>query len=350
MRAKKLAYEPVSAYLAPMPRQAPRFLLAAPARTLVGVASALAALGSGSACTATGMAPAAPPPTAPRVPVAASTSVPGQTPACKPGADWHDPTSGPPQRIYGHTWYVGTCGITALLITTPAGHVLLDATMAEMAPQIEANIRALGFRVEDVKMLLTSHAHNDHVGGFARLKADSGAVVVSRGADAEAIERGHGTRSDPQFLSSEGFPPVPSVRRVEDGEMLRLGDLAITAHATPGHTPGSTSWTWDSCDGPVCIHLAYVDSVGSGSDDVYRFGDEAAHPGVVAAFRATLSTVAALPCDILLTPHPDMSDMWLRLVPHASRPLVDAQACVRYADWGRERLDQRLARERAGAP
>jgi metallo-beta-lactamase class B len=281
---------------------------------------------------------------------AASAQVAEPARSCAPGADWHDPRSGPPQRIYGNTWYVGTCGLTALLVTSPAGHVLLDATSEEAAPQIEANIRALGFRVDDVRYILTSHAHNDHAGGLAKLKADSGAVVVSRGADAEAIERGHGDRRDPQYVSTEKFPPVAGVRRVGDGETLRVGELAVTAHATPGHTPGSTSWTWDSCEASACRHVAYVDSVSAIADDVYRYGDEAAHPGVVATFQASLSKIAVLPCDVLLTPHPDASDMWLRLGTQPSQPLVDDKACRRYAAGGRERLDARLAKEGAAAP
>jgi metallo-beta-lactamase class B len=302
-----------------------------------------------SSCAASGQpGPATSPPSAQVEAASAQTKEP--VPSCKPGADWHDPRSGPPQRIYGNTWYVGTCGLTALLVASPAGHVLLDATSEDAAPQIEVNIRALGFRVEDVRYILTSHAHSDHAGGLAKLKADSSAVVVSRGADAEAIERGHGDRSDPQYLSTEKFAPVAGVRRIGDGETLRLGELVLTAHATPGHTPGSTSWTWDSCDASVCRHVAYVDSVRAIADDAYRYGDEAAHPGVVAAFQTSLSTVAALPCDILLTPHPDASAMWLRLGAQPSQPLVDSMACRRYAADGRDGLGERLAKERAAAP
>ncbi|HEY2512010.1 MAG TPA: subclass B3 metallo-beta-lactamase [Polyangiaceae bacterium] len=274
----------------------------------------------------------------------------GPEASCKPGADWKDPRSGPPLRVYGNTWYVGTCGLTSLLVTSSAGHVLFDGGTVETASQIEANIRALGFRVEDVRFLLATHAHRDHVGGFAKLRADSGAVVVSRGSDAEAIERGHGARDDPQFLSTERFPPVAGVRRVGDGETLQLGELTLTAHATPGHTPGSTSWTWRSCEAASCRAIAYVDSVSAMSDNVYRYGDEAAHPGVVQAFRASLSRIAELPCDILLTPHPDASDMWLRLGTETSQALVDREACRRYAAEGHERLDERLAKERAPTP
>ena len=284
----------------------------------------------------------------PVAPMRATVSGVPAVPTCKPGTDWHDPIPVPPQRIYGNTWYVGTCGLTALLVTSPAGHVLLDGTTATAAPQIEANVRRLGFRIEDVRYLLTSHAHIDHVGAFAQLKADSGAIVVSRGTDAAAIERGRGDRRDPQMLVADPFPPVLGVRRVADGETLKVGDLAFTAHATPGHTPGSTSWTWDACDSATCLHLAYVDSVSAMTDDVYRYGDEAAHPGVVAAFQASLATIAGLPCDILLTPHPDASDLWLRLGPRATDKLVDPAACRRYAAHAREKLDERLAKERAG--
>jgi metallo-beta-lactamase class B len=303
-----------------------------------------------TACSAAGRSrpPSSPPPSAPRQ--VTSAEIAGPKTACDPGADWHDPRSGPPQRVYGNTWYVGTCGLTSLLVTSPVGHILFDGGTAEAAPQIEANIRALGFRVEDVRFILASHAHHDHVGGVARLRADSGAVVVSRGADADAIERGHGARDDPQYLSTEKFTPVAGVRRVRDGEAIKVGDLAVTAHATPGHTPGSTSWTWESCQASSCLHIAYVDSVSPIADDAYRYGDEAAHPGVVADFQASLSRIARLPCDILLTPHPDMSDMWLRLGAKTSQSLVDGEACGTYAADARERLGQRLAKERVAAP
>ena len=263
---------------------------------------------------------------------------------CKPDAGWNDPAK--PRRVYGNTWYVGTCGISALLVTSDSGHVLIDGATKEAAPQVEASIRALGFRIEDVRFILATHAHLDHAGGFAQLQHDSGAVMVSRGADAAAIERGRGDRSDPQFLSIEGFPPVPHVRRIVDGEVLRLGPISLTAHATPGHTPGSTSWTWDSCQGARCLHLAYVDSVSAISDDVYRYTDEASHPGALAAFRQTLATVTALPCDVLMTPHPSVSNLFARVGARASAPLVDANACRALAANAGKTLDERIAKER----
>jgi metallo-beta-lactamase class B len=265
--------------------------------------------------------------------------------ACKADAGWNDPAK--PERVFGNTWYVGTCGISALLVTSDKGHVLIDGATREAGPQIEANIAALGFRSKDVKFILATHAHLDHAGGFARIQRDSGAVMISRGADADAIERGRGDRSDPQFTSIAGFPPVKHVRRVVDGEAVTLGSLALTAHATPGHTPGSTSWTWDSCEGSRCLHLAYVDSVTAISDDEYRYTDEEQHPGVVERFRKSIATVAALPCDVLLTPHPFVSDMFARLGEKAAKPLVETNACRAFAEQAGAKLDERIAKERA---
>lgn len=279
-----------------------------------------------------------------------AVTIGAQTPpapiVCKADAGWNDPAT--PRHVYGNIWYVGTCGVSALLITSDRGHVLVDATTAQAAPQIEANIAAVGFKVKDVRLMLATHAHNDHAGGFAALQRASGATVVARGLDAAAIERGRGDRTDPQFAVVDPFPPAKNVRRVVDGEVVTLGPLALTAHATPGHTPGSTTWTWDSCEGGRCLHFVYADSVTAISDDVYRYTDEKAHPGIVAAFRRSLETLAALPCDVLLTPHPSASNMWARMGPQPTAPLVDTNACRALAAQATERLDQRIAKEHAG--
>jgi len=282
--------------------------------------------------------------------VSVAAQQPGAKPValCKADAGWSDPAK--PQHVYGNTWYVGTCGITALLVTSDAGHVLIDGATKEAGPQIEASIRALGFKLKDVRYILATHAHVDHAGGFARLQRDSGAVMIARGADADAIERGRGDRSDPQFmLFPEGLPPVKNVRRIADGEEVTVGSTTIVAHATPGHTPGSTTWTWDSCEGGGCRHLAYVDSLSAISDDVYRYTDEGQHPGVVEAFRRSIATVAALPCDILLTPHPGVSNMFARMTTQPGAPLVDANACRALAAQSGEKLEERIAKERASA-
>lgn len=276
---------------------------------------------------------------------AMSASPPARDEPCHADAKWTERAR--PLHIHGNTWFVGTCGISSILIASPQGHVLIDGGVKEAPPLVEANIRALGFRVADIRYILNSHEHHDHAGGIAQLQRDSGAIVVAREPAARALERGRGDRSDPQLLTIDGYAPIANVRRIDDGETLALGMLKLTAHATPGHTPGSTSWTWDSCERQECMHVVYADSLSAISDDVYRYSEEVQHPGVVADFRHSIATVAALPCDILLTPHPDASAMWSRLGPEANLPLIDASACRRYAANADRNLDARLAREQA---
>jgi len=267
--------------------------------------------------------------------------------ACQPDAKWTEPAT--PKQIYGNTYFVGTCGLSAILVTSDQGHVLIDGGVEEDAPLIEASIRALGFRLDDVRYILNSHEHPDHAGGIARLARDTHATVAAREPAASALERGHVDRSDPQFLSAKAFPPVANVRRIADGEAIKVGPLALTAHATPGHTGGSTSWSWTSCEAERCLHIVYADSLTPISDDAFRFSDEAAHPGVLAAFRQSAETIAALPCDILVTPHPDASALWDRLGNAPTQPLIDADACQRYAARAARSLDERVAKEK-GTP
>ena len=271
---------------------------------------------------------------------------PAATPnRCADDAGWNEPAV--PRRLYGNTWYVGTCGITALLVTSRQGHVLVDAGTAEAAPQVEANIRRLGFRLRDIRAIVGSHAHDDHAGGLARLQRDSGAPVYARTPAVAVLASGRAQPGDPKFGTFRPFPAVARVRRIDDRGHVRVGPIDLTAHATPGHTPGSTSWTWRECESGRCLDMAYSDSLTAISDDTYRFSDDARHPGALAAFRATLETVASLPCDVLVTPHPSASALWSRTAPADEKPLVDGAACRAYAERARLRLEQRLAKEAA---
>jgi len=262
---------------------------------------------------------------------------------CSADPGWDDPAT--PRRIYGNTWFVGTCGISALLVTSEEGHILIDGATAKGGALILANIRALGFKPKDVRAIVFSHEHSDHAGGLAALQAATGAPVLARGPAVDALKRGTSNRSDPQFLVSEPFPGVSRVQVIADDELVKVGPRALQAVPTPGHTIGGTSWTWQSCQDDICRQIVYADSLTAISDDVYRYSDEAAHAGVVERFRQTLSRVSALKCEILLTPHPAASGMWSRIGPKATEPLVDATACHSYAQKATERLDKRLADE-----
>jgi metallo-beta-lactamase class B len=262
---------------------------------------------------------------------------------CAAGGVWNAPA--PPRRVHGNTWYVGTCGLSAILISSPEGHVLLDGATAEAAPLIADNIRALGFELADIHYILNSHEHHDHAGGLARLAADSGAQVMAGAAAIPALRRGTSDRGDPQHLTLAPFPPVASAMPISDGQTLVLGPIAVTAHATPGHTPGGTSWTWRSCAEGDCLDIVYADSLTAISDPEYRYSDEPAHPGVLAGFRRSIDTVASLPCDILITTHPSASRLLHRL---EGQGLVDPAACRAYAARARAGLEARVLAEHEG--
>jgi metallo-beta-lactamase class B len=219
-----------------------------------------------------------------------------------------------------------------VLVTGPQGDILIDGALPESAPRIEANIRALGFRVDDVKVILNSHAHFDHAGGIAQLQRDSGAQVAASPKSAQEISTGHPTPDDPQAAIALPYPAAHDVRVIADGETVTVGALALTAHFTPGHTPGGTTWTWQACEGTTCHSIVYADSLTAVSADGVKLAP------IAGSFEHSFDVIEHLPCDILLTPHPSASGLW-------ERPLVDPAACKRLAADGRDGLAKRLASE-----
>jgi metallo-beta-lactamase class B len=260
--------------------------------------------------------------------------------ACDGKEEWTDP--GPPLHIYGNTYYVGTCTIAAILITSPKGHVLLDAGPAGSARAVAANIERLGFRLKDVRLIGASHEHNDHSGGIAELQKLTGATVMVMPSAFNAIETGQVEKEDPQFGIHQAYPGAQVGVILFDGQPLRAGPIPLTAHATPAHAPGSTSWTWRSCEGRRCINIAYADSATAVSSDAYRFSD---HRSYVVNFRRALRTMASLKCDLLITPHPSASSFMARMGGKA--PLIGPGQCKAYAARSAAALDARLAKEAA---
>lgn len=259
---------------------------------------------------------------------------------CQGNDGWDTP--GPPFRIHGNTWYVGTCGIAAILITGKDGAVLIDSGTAKGSEIVEANIRSLGVTLGDVKAILGSHEHFDHVAGFARLQGLTAAPVLVGAEAVGVIRTGKDDPRNPQFGLHPPMAPVTgSVRGVKDGEALTIAGVTLTALATPGHTPGATSWSWRSCAGKDCRTILYADSLNPISSDTYRFSG---HPEYVAAFRAGLARLRAAPCDILLTPHPGGSDMPARA---RGGTMAGGMSCAQYADAKSKALGDRLAREAA---
>lgn len=264
--------------------------------------------------------------------------------SCAKCVAWNKPHAA--FRIYGNSYYVGTDGLSSVLITSGTGHVLIDGALPESASRIVANIRSLGFRIEDVKLIVNSHSHFDHAGGIAQLQRLSGARVAASQWTADVMKKGAVPRDDPQFGT---IAPIARVARVEifkDGDALSAGAVTLTAHLTPGHTPGGTSWTWRSCENDRCLNLVYADSLSPVSADGFRFSRRKDYPKAE-DFERSFSFLESTPCDILITPHPDASDLWKRLAQRGARPdaFIDPSACRILAATSRERLKKRLAAE-----
>jgi metallo-beta-lactamase class B len=296
---------------------------------------------------ATPAAPAVPREAAP--PANAPAPDPRAPISCEACDAWNAPHA--PFLLFGNTYYVGVTGLSAVLITSPQGHVLIEGGLPQSAAHVAASVRALGFRLSDVRYLLATHEHYDHAGALAALQADTGAVVVGGEPAVRALRLGIPLPEDPQYESGrqKPFAPVTKTRAVKDGEVLRVGTLEVTAHRTPGHTPGGTSWTWRACEQARCQNVVFADSLNPVSDDSFRF---TAQPGLVEAFIAGLDTLAALPCDVLVTGHPGFSGLFEKLAARDrgdKDAFVDPEACRALAKSLRQKLDQRVARERQSA-
>lgn len=259
----------------------------------------------------------------------------------------------PPARIYGNAYLVGFGGLNVGLIRTHAGLILIDGAVPQAVHDVEANIRKLGFRLADVKLILSTEPHFDHAGGLAALSRDTGATAIASAPAAIVLRQGRSNADDPQMAWLEPYPPVTRLRTVRDGETIRLGGVTVTAHATPGHTPGSMSWGWRSCEGKKCLSVLFGSSLNPLTAGDYHFSDPA-HAVALANFRNTIATMRRLPCDILITAHPGQSDGDVKFAKlQQSRdpnPFVDPHACRAYGDAAEAALDKQIAKEKAGSP
>lgn len=263
------------------------------------------------------------------------------------GAQQDDNRPVDPYKIAGNLYYVGSSGISSYLIATPAGHVVIDAGYETTVPIVEANIRTLGFKVEDVKILLNTQAHYDHAAGFARLKKDTGAQLMVAGPDADVIERG-GVR-DFSFGDRFPFPPAAVDRRLKDGDTVTLGKLTLHAHVTPGHTQGCTTWSFEVTENNRALQV--VEMCGLTVLDTTRLVGNPAYPGIVGDYERTFAALRKLPVDIFIGAHPAYYDGTAKAAkakanPGGPNPFIDPQGYQRYIDEGEKRFRERLAKEK----
>lgn len=216
--------------------------------------------------------------------------------------EWSTPVK--PFRIAGNVYYVGTKGLAAYLIVSTQGAILLDGTSAENASLIERNIEAVGVPLQAVKRLISDHAHEDHVGALAQVKQDTGAQFLASVGDTWALEHGH-VRGDTNYIPKP-FAPIKVDRVVRDGQTLQLGDATLTAHLTPGHTPGCTSWSTTVQDQGRSLNVLFLCSITVAGNTLV--GNHT-YPQIASDYRATFRKLETMTADIVLPSHPDIADV-----------------------------------------
>lgn len=242
-----------------------------------------------------------------------------------------------PFHIIGPIDYVGTEGLAAYLIHTHDGAILIDATMAENAPAIARSIVARGVRLRDVKLMLLSHAHFDHAGGLATLKAATGANLVAGAGDRAALESGI-----PPGETNYGvirFPAVKVDRTIRGGEKVALGGVTLTAVATPGHTPGCTSWTMRIVEQGKSLDVLFACSLTVAGN---KLVGNRRYPGIVADFRRSFARFGAMHADVVLPFHPESVDLMGR---KAHGQFVDATVLPKMVRDARVAFDADLAKQ-----
>ena len=255
-------------------------------------------------------------------------------------SDWRQPFE--PVKIVGNVYYVGTHGLSSFLIVTPAGGILIDSGEAASVPFIRASVEKLGFRLTDVKILLAGHAHFDHVGGHAELKRLTGAQVVVMDADREGLESG----KDVSALGGTGWTPVHVDRTIKDGDTVTLGGTTLTAHLTPGHTQGCTTWTMDTTENGRRYQVAFVCSV-TINEGVHLVGNTRV-PAIADHYARTFRLLRDLKPDVFVAEHGGVFGLEekARRAGGSTNPFVDPDGYTRFVERAEQAYSKQLREER----
>lgn len=262
---------------------------------------------------------------------------------------WKLPT--PARTLIGNIHYVGSAGVSVFLITTPQGHILIDTGFEENVAMAQKGIEQLGFKGTDVKYILSSHAHNDHTGGHASMKKLTGAAVVSSAADARILETGGEDDFSPFIKDMMRYTPLKPDRIITDGEQVKLGDVTLTTHLTPGHTKGATTWTMQVRDGEKMLNVVFFSST-SISRGTKLVGNKD-YPKITEDFEMTYEKLKKLPCDVWFAPHGGafaMTNKFAQLDRAATpNPFIDPDGWKRNLATQERTFREQLAAERAAA-
>lgn len=278
--------------------------------------------------------------------LASSSTVTGQQNAAQEN-DWNRPYE--PFRVIGNIYYVGTSELAAYLIVTPAGHVLIDGGLPQSTPVIEAAIEKAGFKASDIRILLTTQAHFDHVGTLAALAARSRGQVMVMEGDADLVE--HGGHGDYLFGDTSSFDAVKVSRVLKDGEMVTLGDQVLQAHRTPGHTKGCTTWTTTVRDHGLAYAVVFAGSttVNPGT----RLVNDPSYAGIRADYERSFRVLGAMHPDVFLGAHAGFFDLdgkrQRQIAGATPNPFIDPKGFAEMVQRSERRFHELVAAEQAPA-
>ncbi|HXU31016.1 MAG TPA: subclass B3 metallo-beta-lactamase [Thermoanaerobaculia bacterium] len=267
-------------------------------------------------------------------------------------ADWNSPVE--PFRIFGPLYYVGTKEVSSFAIVTPDGLVVIDGGLPESAARIVASLGKLGLKISDVKILLNSHSHFDHAGGLAELKKVSGAQMMASERDAAQLESGG--KGDFAWGDDNLFPAVQVDRKLKDGDTVTLGGVTLTAHLTPGHTKGCTTWTatFEEKSGEKAERLraVVVCSTSVPDPENYRLAGNPRYPEIAAEYERSFKILRDLPCDLFLGAHGSffgLEEKAARLRAGDPRAFVDPKGFRSYVEKSERRFRELLEAARTAA-
>ena len=250
---------------------------------------------------------------------------------------WNQPLA--PYKVVSNIYYVGTNYLASYLITTPDGDILINPDYAESVPVIRRNVEKLGFHFSDIKIILISHAHDDHAAGCALAKKLTGAKLMVMDTDVGVIE--HGGAGDFQYTTR--WTPAKVDRVLHDGDQVKLGGTVLTAHLTPGHTKGCTTWTMEVNDGGRTLHVVIV-----GSPNVnpgYKLVNNRRYPQIAADYEKTFRVLKSLPCDVFLGAHGvyyNMDEKMKQMRAGGPNPFVDPEGYRTFVDEHEQAFQEEL--------
>jgi metallo-beta-lactamase class B len=275
--------------------------------------------------------------------VGAQTAQPTRT----TGADYLVPF--PAHHVIGNIYFVGSKGLGIYLIATPQGHILINAGLEDSVPMIQRSVEKVGFRFTDIKILLISHAHFDHDAGAARIKKLTGAKYMVMDSDVPVVESGG--KEDFFYGQTPGmlYPAAKVDRVLHDGDTVSLGDTMLTAHLTPGHTKGCTTWTMKVHEGGQSYDVVIVGS--PNVNEGYKLVNNAAYPQITSDYEKTFGVLRSLHCDVFLGAHGnyyDMESKYARMTGSAN-PFIDPKGYQEYVNEREQAFRAELAHQQAAA-